>query len=135
MTRNSSSLIDIENYQQLQNKNSKKIESFQKLIDEIESIDDKKKGLWKEIYENAIEDRLNAYMMFTKLVNIAENNSSEHAIHGRTICSFIERMNKANDQLLKLVDLISKSEEQNDIIDADEIFDKIGNANKLTKHK
>lgn len=128
MTQDLSSLIDNGTLLQKYDADNKtKIKNFQKIIDEIDSIDDKKKELWKEIYANAIEDRQNAYMMFVKLVHIVQNTSSEHAIHSRTIASFLERMNKANDQLLKLADLIARSQQQNDIIDTDDMFEKIGN--------
>lgn len=130
MTQNSNSLINNseENFLKKQSKSKQeKIENFKKIIDDIESIDDKKKSLWKEIYENALEDRQNAQMMFRKLVFIVEDKSAEHAVHSRTIASFIERMNKSNDQFIKLADLIAKSQEQNDSIDPDAIFEKIGN--------
>ena len=34
-----------------------KIKNFADILDNINSLEDKKKMLWKEIYENAIEDR------------------------------------------------------------------------------
>ena len=47
-----------------------RIKDFNGLLSQIESINDKKRQLWKEIYENAITDRQNAYIMITKLVLI-----------------------------------------------------------------
>ena len=41
-------------------KNEKKedsIKNFADILDSIDSLEDKKKMLWKEIYENALEDR------------------------------------------------------------------------------
>jgi hypothetical protein len=104
-----------------------RIKDFSSLLNQIESIADKKKQLWKEIYENAICDRQNAYIMFVKLVMIVQDKSTEHAVHGRTISSYIERMSKANDQLIKLADLVSQAETANEIIDPDEVFNKIRN--------
>jgi len=104
-----------------------RIKDFSSLLNQIESIADKKKQLWKEIYENAICDRQNAYIMFVKLVMIVQDKSTEHAVHGRTISSYIERMSKANDQLIKLADLVSQAETTNEVIDPDEVFNKIRN--------
>lgn len=104
-----------------------RIKDFSGLLNQIESINDKKKQLWKEIYENSITDRQNAYIMFTKLVMIVQDKSTEHAVHGRTISSYIERMSKANDQLIKLAELVSKAESASESIDPDDMFNKIRN--------
>lgn len=110
----------------------KRLKDFTELLESIEDVSDKKKQLWIEIYENAICDRQNSYVMFEKLVTIAEKKSSEHAVHGRTMATYIERMSKANDQLIRLAELIAKSEEGNNgekPIDPDEMFERI-NAKK-----
>jgi hypothetical protein len=104
-----------------------RIKDFNGLLSQIESINDKKRQLWKEIYENAITDRQNAYIMFTKLVLIVQDKSTEHAVHGRTISSYIERMSKANDQLIRLAELVAKAESASEKIDPDDMFDKIRN--------
>ena len=104
-----------------------RIKDFTGLLSQIESVNDKKKQLWKEIYENAITDRQNAYIMFTKLVMIVQDKSTEHAVHGRTISSYIERMSKANDQLIRLAELVAKVEVVSESIDPDDMFDKIRN--------
>ena len=102
-----------------------KIRDFGGLLDQIESLTDKKKQLWKEIYENAISDRQNAYVMFAKLVKIAQDKSTEHAVHGKTIATYIERMSRANDQLIKLAELIAKADQKNESIDPEEMFERI----------
>jgi hypothetical protein len=104
-----------------------KVKDFSALLNQIESLNDKKKQLWKEIYENAICDRQNAYIMFTKLVMIVHDKSTEHAVHGRNISSYIERMSKANDQLIKLAELVAKAETASEVIDPDDVFNKIRN--------
>jgi len=104
-----------------------RIKDFSGLLNQIESINDKKKQLWKEIYENAICDRQNAYIMFTKLVMIVQDKSTEHAVHGRTISSYIERMSKANEQLIKLAELVARAEAAADTINPEDLFDKIRN--------
>lgn len=102
-----------------------KVKDFSSLLKQIETVDDKKKQLWKEIYENAICDRQNAYIMFTKLVMIVQDKSTEHAVHGRALSSYIERMSKANDQLIKLAELVAKAETATEVIDPDDVFNKI----------
>lgn len=104
-----------------------KVKDFSGLLNQIESLNDKKKQLWKEIYENAITDRQNAYIMFTKLFLIVQDKSTEHAVHGKTISSYIEKMSKANEQLIKLAELIAKAESANESIDPDDMFNKIRN--------
>ena len=102
-----------------------KVKDFTVLLQQIESIDSKKKQLWKEIYENAICDRQNAYVMFVKLVTIVQEKSTEHAIHGKSLSSYIDRMSKANDQLIKLAELLEKAERAEESVDPNDIFDKI----------
>ena len=102
-----------------------KVRDFSSLLDQIEGLSDKKKKLWKEIYENAVYDRQNAYTMFVKLVRIVEDKSTEHAVHGKTIATYIEKMSKANDQLIRLAELVGKAEKSNDEIDSEEMFKKI----------
>lgn len=104
-----------------------KKKDFSDLLDQIDGVSDKKKRLWREIYENAITDRQNAYILFTTLLDIVEDKSTEHAIHGKTLATYIERMSKANDQLIRLAELVSKSEsKQEEEIDPEEMFKKIG---------
>jgi hypothetical protein len=68
--------------------------------------------------------------LFSKLVRIVQDKSTEHAVHGRSLSSYIERMSKANDQLIKLAELIAKADEEKDEeLDDDQIFDMIGKKN------
>lgn len=102
-----------------------KIKDFGELLRTIETLDDKKRQLWREIYENAITDRQNSYVMFARLVRIVENKSIEHATHGKTIATYIERMSRANEQLIKLAELIAKAQASDETINSDDMFDKI----------
>jgi len=103
-----------------------RVANFSGLLKDIESLDDKKRQLWKEIYENAIIDRQNAYVMFAKLVRITKDLSTEHAVHARSMTSYIERMSRANEQLIKLAELIAQAERASNEIDTDSLFDQIG---------
>lgn len=104
-----------------------KVKDFSELLDQIEGTTDKKKRLWKEIYENAVTDRENAYVLFNTLVDIVQDKSTEHAIHGKTLATYIERMSRANDQIIKLAELVSKAETtKEESIDAEEMFKRLG---------
>jgi len=104
-----------------------RIRNFDALLKDISSLDDKKRQLWKEIYENAIEDRRNAYMMYTKLVRIVGDKSTEHAVHGKAIASYLERMARSTDHFIKLAEMISREQGPKDDgpIDPNQIYDKI----------
>lgn len=104
---------------------SSRVKDFNFLLDKIESLDDKKKQLWVEIYDNSITDRANAYLMFSRLVKISGESSNEYAVHARSISSFLERMSRANDQLIKLAELVEKAEHKDETIDVDDMFDQI----------
>ena len=45
-------------------KKENQIRNFSDILDNIDSLEDKKKMLWKEIYENSLEDREKAKMLF-----------------------------------------------------------------------
>lgn len=100
-----------------------KVKDFENLLTKIKTLDDEKRILWIEIYENALLDRQNAHAMFLRLVLISENNSTENAIHGKTMSSYIERMQKANDQIIKLAELVGRAEEAGEVINSEQIFD------------
>ena len=102
-----------------------KIRDFGDLLKSIETLDDKKRQLWREIYENAIADRQNSYVMFTKLVRISKDDSTQHAVHGKTIATYIERMSRSNEQLIKLAELIAKAQRADEEINVNDMFDKI----------
>ena len=101
------------------------IKNFADILDNIESLEDKKKMLWKEIYENAIEDREKSKMLFNDAYISMQGGINEHMNIGAVMSKYIERMSKSNDQILKLAELISKEEEKSEAISEDEIFGKI----------
>ena len=102
-----------------------KLKQFSGLLESIESLENKKKFLWLEIYENAVIDRMNAYMLFTDVYTTMNGGSADHIQLGPIMSKYIERMNKANDQLIKLAELISKEEEKASKINPDDLFDQI----------
>jgi len=102
------------------------VEEFSDILNDLVSTEDKKKLLWKEIYENALTDRENAGMLFTDAWSRMGTGSTEHATLGTTLTKYLERMSKSNEQILRLAELISKAEEQNRRIEPDDIFSSIG---------
>ena len=101
----------------------KKIEKFSQLLDSLETAEDKKKLLWKEAYENALNDRENANILFTDLLIQAKGNAANHTMFGPILAKYLERLCRSNDQILKLAEIIAKEESK--AIDPDSIFDKI----------
>lgn len=102
-----------------------KAKEFSDLLDSIESTDDKKKLLWREIYGNAITDRMNAHMLFTSIYTSMGNSTGDQVAVSSALTKYLERMNKSNDQLLKLAELIAKEEERSATLDPEDIFSKI----------
>ena len=107
-----------------------KLEKFSDILDELHSTEEKKKLLWKEIYENALVDRENASMLFTDAWQQMKGGAIEHATLGPTMSKYLERMNKSNEQILRLAELIAKAEEVESQIDPDDIFSQIGGETK-----
>lgn len=92
----------------------KKLNDFADLMRSIDDLPEKQRAIWRETYENALADRHNAFMLFKKMVQMVQQvqgtlSSSEMAVHGKTIATFLEKMSKANDQLLRLSELIGKA--------------------------
>ena len=64
---------------ELDKKITKQLKDFSSLLDSLSSLEDKKKALWKQIYENSVTDRKNAYILFGDLYKDVHNNPNEHA--------------------------------------------------------
>jgi len=110
----------------------KQLLDFSGLLDTLSSLEDKKKLLWKQIYENAVSDRKNAYILFGDLYKDVHNNSNEHAIHGAILSKYMERMEKSNAQLIKLAEMIDDASEVEEdwAGDADSMYDRIQHLKK-----
>ena len=106
------------------NEKEKKIENFNEMLLSIKDLDDKRRILWQEIYNNATTDRENASILFTDTLMQVRGNAANHNILGPVIVKYIERMSKANDQILKLAELIAKEDSRQN--DTASIYDKIG---------
>ena len=102
-----------------------KIKDFADMLSGLASTDEKKKALWREIYENAVSDRERASVLFTEAYTAMGDSASDHISIGSTMSKYLERMTKSNDQILSLADLINKAEEKEERIVPDELYDKI----------
>ena len=107
------------------NNQEEKIKEFSDLLDSLQKTEDKKKLLWKESYQNALDDRENANILLVDLMKVSMNNSTNHLQFGTLMAKYLERMSKSNDQILKLAELIAKEQEENDNVAPDEIFNQI----------
>ena len=109
----------------LESKKEEKIKEFSELLDSLENTADKKKLLWKESYQNAVDDRATAGLLLTDLVLQTQGNSTNHLQFGTLMTKYLERMSKSNDQILKLAELIAKEQESTNMISDDDIYNKI----------
>lgn len=105
-----------------------KIEKFQKLLNDISTLEDKRKMLWMDVYTNALQDRDYAFNMYTHLSGFVTSgvDPNVHALHGPNIAKYLERMSRANDQLLKLSELVAsaiEAEAEEKIPSRDELYD------------
>ena len=101
------------------------IKNFADILDSIDSLENKKKMLWKEIYENALEDREKSKMMFNDAYISMQGGINEHMNIGAIMSKYIERMSRSNDQILKLAELIAREEEKEETFSDDDIFKRI----------
>ena len=105
------------------NQTRKKVAQFEDLLNSIDEMDDKKRLLWIEIYKNAVTDRESASILYTDTLMQLKGNAANHTILGPVVVKYIERMSRANDQLIKLAEIIIK--EENKPLDTNSIFDQI----------
>ena len=108
-----------------QNKEDK-IKEFSDLLDSLENTEDKKKLLWRESYQNALEDRESAAILLNDLLVTIPGNPTSHSTHGTLATKYLERMSKCNDQIIKLAELIAKEQERENTVSTDDIFKSIG---------
>ena len=106
---------------------AEKINEFEAILRRVDGLDSRKMFLWLEIYNNAKDDRTCASALFTQAYTQLGTTSSEHVTLGATLVKYLERMNKANEQLLSLANIITKEIEKQTAVDAEDIFSQIEN--------
>ena len=87
-----------------------KVNAFGDLLDDLSSTEDRKKALWREVYENAVSDRERASILFTEAFKSMGEGIGAPTTLGPIMTKYLERMCKSNDQIIHLADLISKAE-------------------------
>lgn len=103
------------------------LKEFDELLNSIDSAGTKEKILWRQIYENSISDRANANLCFLDVYPHLKNDLDNHMQVGIQAVQYLTRMEKSNEQLLKLATIIQKSLEnqQEESIDQDALFAEI----------
>ena len=96
-------------------KTEKKLKDFADLLDSLSKTEDKKKLLWRDAYQNALEDRESANILVTDLLMQIRGNTTNHQAFGSIMSKYLERMAKSNDQILKLAELVTKEQDQESV--------------------
>lgn len=108
-----------------QDKHRKKVQDFDKLLDAIDGASSREKMLWREIYDNAISDRQSADLCFLNLYPHLKRDIDKHIMGGERLSKYLERMNKANEQLLKLAHLIQQAVDKEDKVDEEALYEEM----------
>ncbi len=110
------------------------IVSFTDLIAAMDGIDEERRRLFKEVYENAVSDRKLAAALFKELSECMRssdtNTEAGHALHGQTLSRYLERMHRSNEQLIKLAEMIADAKSDAKGVNVDDIFNSIGTASR-----
>lgn len=123
--------INLNNLNIKVSENKQQVTQFAEILSSIETLDEKKRFLWKQIYENAINDRALANILYVDLWLQSQGVKAEHEKSGPILAKYLERMAKSNDQLLKLAELLEEAEKIHNVIDENDIFNQIdGNIKK-----
>lgn len=119
--------MNFKNLDELKEESEKNLSDFNDLLDSISTTEERKKSLWRQIYQNAVTDRANAFLSWTDLYSKVHGNPTEHAVHGQNLSRYIERMSKANDQLLKLAELVAaaKEKEEDDSVSEEDLYNQL----------
>jgi hypothetical protein len=106
-------------------KKTKRLQDFSDLLDTLDDLADKKKHLWRQIYENAVNDRDAAGVLFLDLFVSTSSNAAQHTMNGPILAKYLERMCRSNDQLIKLAELVERADQANTKIDIEDMYSKI----------
>lgn len=101
--------------------------SIEELLKSVPGVDESQRQLWLRIYQNAASDRERAIELYDDVIMHIKDDHTAHAIIGGQAAKYLERLNQANAQFLKLAELVQtalgKSEDAQ--MSSDELFDKI----------
>lgn len=82
---------------------------FNGMVRLAEHIDPKQKFLWQRIFKNAIDDRRVASVLLMDLYINTVQSADKHVMHGDLLSKYMERMEKANAQIIKLSEIVQKA--------------------------
>jgi hypothetical protein len=99
--------------------------NFEEILVNATDIDDRTKSLWVQIYNNACNDRERVAILYNDIFSEVKGNNQGHAVYGPLVTKYLEKMAKANDQLLKLSELIASYRKAEGTIDPDDLLDEI----------
>lgn len=100
---------------------------FRELLDGLSTVDEKKKYLWYDIYTNAFKEIDMAYRLFDEAVAATDLTVDiNHSELGPTLVKYLERASKANEQLLKLVNMIEEVEQKENELELDQLRNHAG---------
>lgn len=105
---------------------NEKIITFDDLLKDVVDLDPKLRHLWSEIYHNAIVDRRYARLAYEDLIQKILTAAENHGLYGDKLAKYLERMGKANDQLLLLSKYIDDHQTVDKNISSDDLYDKFG---------
>jgi hypothetical protein len=112
-------------FEEISSRAQLKTDEFSELLEKVDYAPRETRKLWREIYENAIDDRTHAFVLFADLYRNVSNSSEGHALYGKLMAQYLERMNKANDQLLKLSELVTSAANVDEELDAEALYEEI----------
>jgi hypothetical protein len=116
--------LDLKELKELREEKSK---IFSELLETLSTVEDQKKALWKEIYENAVLDRQNCHVCYMDTYSrMTDPNSQDFIMLAPMAKKFIEGMQKATDQLTKLSEIIAEVQKAEAEIDPEKMFEMIG---------
>lgn len=121
----------IENLKEIEKKLQKiredddRVSDFVVELEKMKSLDPKKRILWSQIYKNAIDERASAAMLFGEAYATMSSSAADHVSMGTTLVKYLERMSKANQQLLDLSASITQEEAENTKLDPEKIWAQI----------
>lgn len=101
---------------------TKKLKEFDELLSDISGASNKDKVLWRQIYENAIQDRRIALSLVFSLHTRFMADPSEHTLNGSQMNGYLTRMEKSNKQLIELAGIVSDHRSENEGINSDDLF-------------
>jgi hypothetical protein len=82
---------------------------FNGMVRLAEHVDPKQKFLWQRIFKNAIDDRRIASVLLMDLYINTVQDADKHVMHGDLLSKYMERMEKANQQIIKLSEIVQKA--------------------------